>query len=127
MPNVAKLQLTALVADNAALNPAQIRNSFADYDSAPTRAEEGIRSAATGAGTDLDLGEYTTMDYVVIQNLDATDTLTVTRLNDAAATVVDKVGPGKPCVITDVDPGTDITVISLGAAAIDFRFMLAGD
>ncbi len=122
-----RLILEAITADNDDLNPATMRRTLKDFDAWPGRLVEGERTALTGGGTTIETaGHFTTIDVLIVQNLDDADDLTVekTNLNGDAST--DQLEPGDFVVYPDVDPAHDPVVVSLGAAAISFDLILMG-
>lgn len=122
-----RLILEAIAADNSDLNPATMRRTLANFNATPGRLIEGERSAATGAGTTINTsGHFTTIDLLVVQNLDDADNLTVDKTNANGDASIDVLEPGDFVVYPDVDPAHDPVIISLGAAAIQFDMVLMG-
>jgi hypothetical protein len=122
-----RLILEAVAADNSDLNPATMRRKLALFVASPGRLIEGERTALTGGGTTINTSShFTTIDVLVVQNLDDTDDLTVDKTNLNGDASVDQLEPGDFVVYPDVDPAHDPVVISLGAGSISFDLILMG-
>lgn len=69
----------------------------------------------------------TTLEYVIIKNLDDTNYISLSH-RDSAPAKVDRVGPGKILILTDEDDPTNVDITAqANSAACDIEVLILGD
>lgn len=125
MSDFIKLRTEVIHSNDSDFSNIAYRSNIPEYDSNGCEVSTGRMKIVSGSAKTLETGYFTTIDYVVVKCSSSSAGLgiSVTRDNDAAATVVDKVGVGKIAIFTDVDPASDIDFDSVGVsedAVIDY-------
>jgi hypothetical protein len=116
----AKVVVSCVVSDNTDYSNPFVRSAMANYTSTPEMAQAMTVLVDTVTAYRIELGQYAAAGpyTVIIKNRDADNGLDVdyTTQTGTATTAAqaqgDFVGPGKFCILTDVDEAQDVLLLA---------------
>ena len=127
MADYSKLNVSVTYSENSDYSAPKLKTRLDPFEStSSTHYEVQYREVGTSAET-LELGGFTTIEYLVVKNKDATNYVTAT-FDSAGNSTVDnilRVAAGKILVLTDVTPGSDL-ILQANTAACDCEVVIVG-
>ena len=127
----AKLSIKAVVSSASDYTNPFPETQFSNYTSTPECVIPFAASADTTNAFTLDLDQFSSIDYIIVWNKDATNFVSVDyrTLNGGAITGVGNVGvrvaAGKFAILTDVATATDLS-IRADTADVDVEGIVVG-
>jgi hypothetical protein len=126
MADYSRLNVSYTYSENSDYSNPRLKTSLDPYESTASTEYE-VHSGPIGfsASETIETGGFTTIQHVVVKNNDATNYLSVTFVNAAAATVVLRVLAGQFLVFSDIAEASDI-IVQANTAAVDADIVIVG-
>lgn len=128
MADYSKLRVSVLYSENSDYSYPKLTTSLDPFTStASTHYEVQYRNIGFSASETLELGGFTTIEYIVIKNKDATNYVTATQLSagNSAVPNIHRIAAGKMFVIPDVTV-SGYLVLQANTAACDVEVIVVG-
>ena len=121
----AKVRISVIESDSTDLSSPR-RHDFESADITTTECIIKQKIDATAAGAPVDLGNHTTIKYMVIENFGAiTVTVRDDTLSGGSADIDREIVSGEAIVLTDVDPAGDLSLTSASATSVCYLTIIA--
>lgn len=131
MADYSKLKVSAVYSENSDYSDPRLQTSLEAYTSTTaTHYMQLMQTVGTAAAETLTLDNFTTIEYVIVKNKDATNYVTVTISDSAGLGTTDtvvRVAAGRLLVTPDVTGGSGKTItLQANTAACDVEVIVVG-
>jgi hypothetical protein len=121
MADYSRAEVTVSYGATSALQTPDLEKTFTSVPTSPTKFKFLKFSAATGGGTTVDLGEFTTIQELYFYNSDSSNYVTGTYREDGDSGAADrtfKCVAGQWLKLVQLVPGNDLVCVANSSACV---------
>lgn len=127
MSDYLKIEVGFVASENSDYSDPENNVEFDPYEALVEGYESFKREIGTSNET-VELGQYSTINELIVKNLDPTNYVTATfrSAGNGSTDNIIRIGAGKFAILPDVTPGNDLVLVANGAACL-VRIAIAGE